>query len=69
MGMQVSCGVDTKMSKETVETDKRLVEAADAADVLETGTDAMREPDSIRNTSRPGMALGKYPEGLLAHCR
>ncbi|MDR2376853.1 MAG: hypothetical protein LBD96_10510 [Treponema sp.] len=34
------------------ETDKRLIEAADTTNVLgtlEESTDAMREPDSIRN--------------------
>jgi hypothetical protein len=48
----------------------RMAEAADTADVLETletSADAIGDPDSVRNTPRTGMAMGKHPEKLLAY--
>ena len=37
-------------------------------EMLETSADTLQEPATLWHSQMAGMAVGKYPKGLLAHC-
>jgi hypothetical protein len=58
--------------KDVSETDKRMAETADTADIpetLEKGADANCEPDTVRDKPGASYSMSKYPEKLPADSR
>ena len=37
-------------------------------EMLETSADTLQEPATVWHSQVAGMAVGKYPKGILAHC-